>query len=377
MAWSSSHRYRSAAVVRDGTPEPEFTRDPELYYHPTTWPGARLPHVWLEHGRRARSPPRPRRQGPLHALHRHRRRGLGRGGAGRHARAPASRSRRTSSARAATRTTSTTTGRARGRSRSPARCSCVPTACRLAQATRCPTTRRRRWARRWRRSWARRGGPAPRTAGHRRRGRDESTGVGGAGRRGRSGGCATCGRRRGRAVAAAGCPPPCSRRWLGDEVVLLEKAPELGGTAKKAAFWYWVPNNAADARGRDRGPRGGLPALRGAAVAPAAATTADSPTLGLSEWEHAQIRAIYESASPAAELLAERGRAALPPLRGGPRLLGRAARGQGADRPRARARGSARESMSDGGQVGIRTMSAAARARRRRRARLGTASSGS
>ncbi len=44
-----NHRYRSSAVVPDGTPEPEFTRDAELYYHPTTWPGARLPHVWLEH----------------------------------------------------------------------------------------------------------------------------------------------------------------------------------------------------------------------------------------------------------------------------------------------------------------------------------------
>jgi 2,4-dichlorophenol 6-monooxygenase len=48
-----NHRYRSAAVVPDGTPEPPFHRDRELYYHPTTWPGARLPHVWLEHeGRR-------------------------------------------------------------------------------------------------------------------------------------------------------------------------------------------------------------------------------------------------------------------------------------------------------------------------------------
>ncbi|HYZ81520.1 MAG TPA: 2,4-dichlorophenol 6-monooxygenase, partial [Solirubrobacteraceae bacterium] len=42
------HRYRSRAVVPDGTPEPAYTRDPELYYHPTTWPGARLPHAWLE-----------------------------------------------------------------------------------------------------------------------------------------------------------------------------------------------------------------------------------------------------------------------------------------------------------------------------------------
>ena len=40
-------RYASSAVVKDGTPEPSFTRDSELFYHPTTWPGARLPHVWL------------------------------------------------------------------------------------------------------------------------------------------------------------------------------------------------------------------------------------------------------------------------------------------------------------------------------------------
>jgi 2,4-dichlorophenol 6-monooxygenase len=43
-------RYRSRAVVADGTPEPDHTRDPELYYHPTTWPGARLPHCWLGDG---------------------------------------------------------------------------------------------------------------------------------------------------------------------------------------------------------------------------------------------------------------------------------------------------------------------------------------
>jgi 2,4-dichlorophenol 6-monooxygenase len=44
-------RYASTAVVADGTPEPPYERDPELYYHPTTWPGARLPHAWVErHG---------------------------------------------------------------------------------------------------------------------------------------------------------------------------------------------------------------------------------------------------------------------------------------------------------------------------------------
>lgn len=42
-------RYESGAVVTDGTPWPAPKRDPELYHHPTTHPGARLPHAWLEH----------------------------------------------------------------------------------------------------------------------------------------------------------------------------------------------------------------------------------------------------------------------------------------------------------------------------------------
>ena len=42
--------YESSAVVADGTPWPTPSRDPELFHHPTTHPGARLPHVWLERG---------------------------------------------------------------------------------------------------------------------------------------------------------------------------------------------------------------------------------------------------------------------------------------------------------------------------------------
>jgi 2,4-dichlorophenol 6-monooxygenase len=48
-----NQRYRSQAVVTDGTPEPAYSRDPEIYYHATTYPGAHLPHIWLrtdEHG---------------------------------------------------------------------------------------------------------------------------------------------------------------------------------------------------------------------------------------------------------------------------------------------------------------------------------------
>jgi 2,4-dichlorophenol 6-monooxygenase len=44
-----NQRYASDAVVADGTPEPEYQRDRELYYQATTWPGAHLPHVWVEH----------------------------------------------------------------------------------------------------------------------------------------------------------------------------------------------------------------------------------------------------------------------------------------------------------------------------------------
>jgi 2,4-dichlorophenol 6-monooxygenase len=42
------YRYRAGAVVPDNTPEPLPGRDPQLYYQPTTWPGAYLPHAWLD-----------------------------------------------------------------------------------------------------------------------------------------------------------------------------------------------------------------------------------------------------------------------------------------------------------------------------------------
>ena len=106
-----------------------------------------------------------------------------------------------------------------------------------------------------------------------------------------------------------GLPTALFSRWLGNEVVLLEKAPELGGTAKKAAFWYWVPNNAPM---RALGLVDEEPDFLRYVARLARPTAYDptSPTLGLSQWEYDMCRAIYESASPAAELLAEKG--ALP-----------------------------------------------------------------
>ena len=66
---------------------------------------------------------------------------------------------------------------------------------------------------------------------------------------------------------AGGLSAALFSRWLGNEVIVLEKAPELGGTTRKAAFWYWVPNNAAmRAMGLDR-PEDRLHSLYGATVA--------------------------------------------------------------------------------------------------------------
>ncbi|MEH2401017.1 FAD-dependent monooxygenase [Nostoc sp.] len=43
-----NQRYVSSAVVSDGSEPRAYPLDEELYYLPTTWPGARLPHAWLQ-----------------------------------------------------------------------------------------------------------------------------------------------------------------------------------------------------------------------------------------------------------------------------------------------------------------------------------------
>ncbi|MFD8303641.1 FAD-dependent oxidoreductase [Streptomyces sp. NPDC059690] len=50
-----NQRYDSAAIVPDGTPDPGFDRDPELYHQPSSRPGARLPHAWITSGTRTLS----------------------------------------------------------------------------------------------------------------------------------------------------------------------------------------------------------------------------------------------------------------------------------------------------------------------------------
>jgi 2,4-dichlorophenol 6-monooxygenase len=47
-----NQRYRSAAIMAEPEGLPAFPRDPQLYYAPTTAPGAHVPHAWVEQDRK-------------------------------------------------------------------------------------------------------------------------------------------------------------------------------------------------------------------------------------------------------------------------------------------------------------------------------------
>ena len=95
-------------------------------------------------------------------------------------------------------------------------------------------------------------------------------------------------------------------RWLGNEVLLLEKASELGGTTRKAAFWYWVPNNAAMRALGIEDPKSDCIRYMARLSRPEAYDPADAK-FGMSAWEYSAYEAIYDNASLATELLAEKG----------------------------------------------------------------------
>jgi succinate dehydrogenase/fumarate reductase flavoprotein subunit len=101
---------------------------------------------------------------------------------------------------------------------------------------------------------------------------------------------------------AGGLTAAISARERGASVTLLEKAGRCGGTALKAAAWYWVPNNRFM---RDQG----IDDRREDAVAYMARTSrpelfdARLPRLGLPDWEYELIATFYDEAAPAVEAL--------------------------------------------------------------------------
>ena len=94
--------------------------------------------------------------------------------------------------------------------------------------------------------------------------------------------------------------------WRGNKVLVLEKASQLGGTTRKAAFWYWVPNNAAMHAAGTKDPKKDCIAYMARLSRPEIFNP-EAPRFGVPAWEYSQYEAIYDNASTATELLSKKG----------------------------------------------------------------------
>jgi hypothetical protein len=157
----------------------------------------------------------------------------------------------------------------------------------------------------------------------------------------------------------AGLATALFSRWKGDKVLLLEKASALGGTTRKAAFWYWVPNNAAMRAAGIEDPKSDCIRYMARLSRPEMYNP-KAPRFGLPEWEYSQYEAIYDNASTATELLRKKGALDYRHCDFVPDYWAELPEDK-APKGRVLLPKDARETMSDGGEVAIRTMSAAAR----------------
>jgi hypothetical protein len=116
-------------------------------------------------------------------------------------------------------------------------------------------------------------------------------------------------------VCGSGCGCLASAlytRWQGASVVILEKAGSTGGTTNKAAFWYWVPNNAAMRKAGIADPKPDFLKYVARLTNPQG-YDANAPRYGLTAWEYEMCEAIYDSASPAPRRRATTTRRPTPP----------------------------------------------------------------
>ena len=157
----------------------------------------------------------------------------------------------------------------------------------------------------------------------------------------------------------AGLATALFSRWQGNTVLVLEKAAALGGTTRKAAFWYWVPNNAAMRAAGTKDPKKDCIRYM-ARLARPEAYDAKAPKFGMTDWEYSQYEAIYDNASIATELLRKKGALEYRHCDFVPDYWAELPEDK-APKGRVLLPKDARETMSDGGEVAIRTMSAAAK----------------
>ncbi len=157
----------------------------------------------------------------------------------------------------------------------------------------------------------------------------------------------------------AGLATALFSRWQGNEVLVLEKAGRLGGTTRKAAFWYWVPNNAAMRAAGTRDPKKDCIAYMARLSRPEVYDP-KAFKFGMTAWEYSQYEAIYDNASTATELLSKKGALEYRHCDFVPDYWAELPEDK-APKGRVLLPKGARESMSDGGEVAIRTMSATAK----------------
>ena len=157
----------------------------------------------------------------------------------------------------------------------------------------------------------------------------------------------------------AGLATALFSRWHGNKVLILEKALQLGGTTRKAAFWYWVPNNAAMKAAGIKDPKKDCIRYMARLSRPEMYNP-DAPRLGMPEWEYSQYEAIYDNASNATELLSKKGALEYRHCDFVPDYWAELPEDK-ASKGRVLLPKGARESMSDGGEVAVETMSAAAK----------------
>jgi 3-oxosteroid 1-dehydrogenase len=92
----------------------------------------------------------------------------------------------------------------------------------------------------------------------------------------------------------AGLATALFSRGHGNSVLVLEKAAQLGGTTRKAAFWYWVPNNVAMRAAGIQDPKKDCIRYMARLSRPEIYDP-DAPRFGVPAWDYAQYEAIYDN----------------------------------------------------------------------------------
>ena len=107
-------------------------------------------------------------------------------------------------------------------------------------------------------------------------------------------------------AGAAGFPAALIAAKDASSTVILEKGAEAGGTMKKSAAWYWIPNNTSMRDDGKPDEKKSFIAYCARLSRPQAYNAADE-RCGMTEWEYETVSALYDNASVANDTLAEMG----------------------------------------------------------------------